>query len=507
MNRKVGVILSYILMVFEVVSTLLLTPFILRCLGQAEYGVFKLSSVITTYFLLLDLGVGNAVIRYISKYRAEGDLQKQCRFLGVATLFYAAIAVITLLVGVALVLAYPTIFARGLTARESALGQQLLLVTIINAAVTLAATPYTNLLIAYERFSFSKGCSIIQIILRILMSLLALRLGMRSSAIVLINLLTTVLCKAAFVLYVTRCLKLRPAFCRGNGAFIKEVTVYSAFIFLQMLATQMNSFADQVLIGMLVPAATVLIAVYGIGAQLSQYFQSIGAAFSGVMMPGLVRLVEQKATPTQLCNEMIRIGRVIFAVLALVFVCFAFFGRQFISLWVGDENLQAYYIALLLMFAYTFILTQSVGGQLLWAMNQHREQSIAKLAIVVLNIGLTVLLIQWHPLYGAVLGTFISLMCGDVMVMNLIFRKKIGIRLRSYYTGLFRGIVPSLAIAAGAAVLLRLLHLSGWHGFAVNVAVVVAVYAAMLWQFGFQPQEKEMLKGVYQRLIHRGGKK
>ena len=51
MNRKIGVILSYVLMVFEVLSTLLLTPFIIRTLGQAEYGVYKLAFAINAYLL------------------------------------------------------------------------------------------------------------------------------------------------------------------------------------------------------------------------------------------------------------------------------------------------------------------------------------------------------------------------------------------------------------------------------------------------------------------------
>ena len=62
MSRKIGVILSYILMIFEVLSTLLLTPIIIRTLGQAEYGVYKLVDSVNAYLLLLDLGVGNAII-------------------------------------------------------------------------------------------------------------------------------------------------------------------------------------------------------------------------------------------------------------------------------------------------------------------------------------------------------------------------------------------------------------------------------------------------------------
>lgn len=74
MNRKAGVILSYIYMIFEVLSTLLLTPFIIRTLGQAEYGVYKLSAAVVAYLMLLDLGLGNAIIRYIAKYCVENDV-------------------------------------------------------------------------------------------------------------------------------------------------------------------------------------------------------------------------------------------------------------------------------------------------------------------------------------------------------------------------------------------------------------------------------------------------
>ena len=81
MSRKIGVIMSYLMMIFEVLSTLLLTPLILNKLGQAEYGVYKLSASITSYLLLLDLGVGNAVIKYVSKYN-EVIENEEAIFLG-----------------------------------------------------------------------------------------------------------------------------------------------------------------------------------------------------------------------------------------------------------------------------------------------------------------------------------------------------------------------------------------------------------------------------------------
>ena len=72
MNRRIGVIMSGLLMVFEMLSTLLYTPYLIRTLGQSEYGVYTLVFSITAYLTLLDLGVGNAVVRYVSKYRVDG---------------------------------------------------------------------------------------------------------------------------------------------------------------------------------------------------------------------------------------------------------------------------------------------------------------------------------------------------------------------------------------------------------------------------------------------------
>ena len=123
MNRKIGVIYSYVLMFVEVFSATLFTPFLIRSLGQSEYGVYQLVYSVTAYLMLLDLGIGNAVIRYMAKYRAENNKQKQEEFLGNATLFYCAIAVIVLIVGAVLLVIFPSVFAKGLTPEEISIGR------------------------------------------------------------------------------------------------------------------------------------------------------------------------------------------------------------------------------------------------------------------------------------------------------------------------------------------------------------------------------------------------
>ena len=130
-------------------------------------------------------------------------------------------------------------------------------------------------------------------------------------------------------------------------------------------------------------------------------------------------------------------------ILATIFGGFVVFGKQFITLWAGTEYADGYFVAALLMLAYTLIYAESIGNQILWAKNMHKEIAVIKFIIVIINVALTVWLIHWNALLGAVIGTFISLVVGDVLASNFVFRKRIGISLRRYYISLCKGIIPA----------------------------------------------------------------
>lgn len=493
MNRKTGVILAYIFMVFEILSTLILTPFIIRTLGQAEYGVYKLSASINGYLLILDLGVGNAIIRYVSKFRVNNDHESQQKFLGVVTLYYGFIAILTIIIGLILVGVFPVMFSKGLSESEIHLGQKLLTITMFNSAVTLGTAAYNNVLVAYQRYTVSKGYAILQIIIRMILTFAALKAGMGSVGIVCVNLLMTVLCRGAFVCYVLKVLKLKPTFKGIQLDFIKEIVAYSSWVLLQLIATQINASADQLLIGAMVSSSATLLAVYSVGTQIVQYFQSVGSSFTGVLMPGIVTLVEKGGNTRQFLNEMIRIGRILFMVLGVIWACFLLYGRQFVVLWAGEENSNAFYVAMLLISAQLPIITQTVGTQILWAKNEHREAAIIKIVIVLLNIALTIALIQWRPLMGACIGTFISLILGDIVARNIVYKKKIGISITQYYCGLLKGILPSIIIVLISGLLIRQSFDSEWAGFFVKVFLSCCVYMICLLLFGMNQYEKKLV--------------
>ena len=53
---KIGVILNYINLLLGNLIPVFYTPIMLQLLGQSEYGLYKLSSNITSYLSLISLG-------------------------------------------------------------------------------------------------------------------------------------------------------------------------------------------------------------------------------------------------------------------------------------------------------------------------------------------------------------------------------------------------------------------------------------------------------------------
>lgn len=497
MGRRKGAVASYALLLVEIASSLLLTPFLIRSLGAAQYGVYSVSLSLSAYFTLLDFGIGNTLIRYISKYIIERDVSSQRKFIGFALVFYALVGCAMMVLGMVLRGYMTAIFGQGLSASEIDLAKSLLLVTIANAACMLLFSVFDKIILAYEYFVLSKGLQIVKVAVRLLIQLSLLNAGFGAFAIVLSNLAITTAFGLGTMLYVFLRLKLFPLLHGFDSSFLKEISGYTFFVFLQMAATQINAMSDQILLSMFSSAA--IVAVYAVGSQINQYFQQISGAISGITMPGLVKMTERGCTNSELQQEMIKIGRLTLLVVGLIYGGFVVFGKTFVQMWAGNSYYEAYYVALILMAPMVFVLVQACGSQILWAKNKHQVQALIKIVVAILNIGITILLIHWNPLFGAAIGTAISCLLGDLVAMNIVFKKTIGISLKRYYSSLMKGIIISILFACAFGFLLELIFPDGWMSLIIKIVLTICVYGFALFLFGANEYEKSILTSLFEK--------
>lgn len=496
-GRRAGAVFSYALMALEMASGLLFTPFLIRCLGQGEYGVYSLSLTITGYLTLLDLGVGNAMVRYFSKFRAEGDVEGQRRFAGLSLAFYSAVCLLMAALLVPLRGGMASLFG-GLSESEAGLAADLLMVTVANTGVTMLASVFDKVLAAYELFALSKVVQIARVVIKICVQVALLLAGFGSMGVAVSNLALSVAAGLATAIIAARKTGLAPSFRGMDPGFVREALGYTSLVFVQMVATQINASADQVILGMI--GSSAILGVYAVGAQINQYQQSIAGGINGVTMPSLVRMVVAKAGPGAIQDEMVKVGRLCFLVIGMVMGGFIAVGDDFVALWAGPGYGGAYCVAVLLMLPMTLTLIQSSGSQVLWAMGRHRTQAIIKMCVALANVALTVGLAKWNPLIGAALGSAIACLLGDVLAMNIVFRRDIGIDMGSYYAGLLRGILPSIVVASLAGFALKLLLPLGWQYLAAEVLAMLAVYCCLLCFRGLSEYERSLMTALVGRV-------
>src|ERR1041385_9243253 len=76
----------YVLVVINMAIGLLVLPYNVRHLGSAAYGLWMLAASITTYFTMLELGYGTAIVKFVAEFRARRDAEALNEVL--STMFY-----------------------------------------------------------------------------------------------------------------------------------------------------------------------------------------------------------------------------------------------------------------------------------------------------------------------------------------------------------------------------------------------------------------------------------
>ena len=161
-QKKGGVILSYVQMVSNVLVKFIYTPFLLRALGQNEYGLFSLVMSIVGYLAVLELGFGSTVTRYTVKYNSENDKDSLYKLYGTLSVMYILMGVTALVICCVLSYFTPELFSATMTDEETSKLQLMVFLCGINLLFTFPLQISASVLVAYERFIFKNGLNLIR---------------------------------------------------------------------------------------------------------------------------------------------------------------------------------------------------------------------------------------------------------------------------------------------------------------------------------------------------------
>ena len=141
---RIGIVLNYINLILGNLIPIFYTPIMLSILGKSEYGLYKLSSSVTSYLSLISLGIGSAITRYLIKANTEEGREAEERVLGLFMVIFQIVAAISFIIGLILTMNLQVWYGNSLTAAE--LSKLKILVFLMVCSSKRIPIPYLQVL-------------------------------------------------------------------------------------------------------------------------------------------------------------------------------------------------------------------------------------------------------------------------------------------------------------------------------------------------------------------------
>jgi len=429
---KLGAIIGYITMAINIVITLAYMPLMLRLMGQAEYGLYSLVVSVVTYLTVLDLGFGNAMIRFVSKSQAQKD-NKEPVLNGMFLLLYLIIGVIAFVIGMIIYANASKIFGASLSVEEVAKARILLIISLTNVSLSFPLKVFEAYTTVNEKFVFIKILALIRTVLTPLTMTPLLFMGYKAVTMTIVTTVVNIGCQLVMMMYCFTKLKMKIKFGikKFDTKLFKEIAVYSFFIFLNIIVDHVFNTTDQIILG--IACGTIAVSVYAIAHQIIQMNLQCSTIVSGMFLPKITKLLEEKNSDKKISDLFIKVSRIQMYIMLLVLSGFFIFGKSFIGLWAGEEYIQAYYIVLIIITPSIVPLTQNLGLSVIQARNRHQFRSVVYIIIAILNVLISIPLAIKYQGIGAAIGSALANICGQIITMNIFYYKKMYLDIPKYW--------------------------------------------------------------------------
>lgn len=498
-QRSLGVVLQYVQMALSILISLIYTPIMIRILGQNEYGIYNLASSIIAYLTLISLGFGSSYIRYYSIYKKGDNKEGLKKLNGLYFVVFLLMGIIALICGLFLTAKVNWFYNDTYTVREIEIARVLMFFLTVNLALSFPMSVFTSYITSQERFVFQKLLNMGKTVFSPVVNIILLYLGYGSIGMVVASTAISIVVDLINIYYCFHRLDMQIGFRKLPWGLIKSIFGFSVFIAINQVIDQINWQTDKVILGKMINGAAV--AVYAVGANINTMYINFSTAVSSVFAPKIHRIVNSDLNENEknssLTSMFINVGRVQFFILALILSGFIFFGKYFVLLWVGEQYTDAYYVALLLICPITITLIQNLGIEIQRAKNKHQFRSIVYLIMALLNVFISIWFCVLWGVIGVAIGTTISLLVANGLIMNIYYHKNLGIDVIKFWKSIL-GILPSLLIPIVLGIVIKIFYqFHSWWDFILFVILYSVVYIACIVFLGLNKTEKEL---VFKRL-------
>lgn len=498
MNSKkqigLGAIISYVAIIVNIVVGLIYTPWMVKQIGQSQYGIYTLANSLITLFLI-DFGLSSATARFVSNYHAAGEEERVDNFLGIVYKFYAIVDAVIFVVLFVLYFFIDKIYIN-LTAEEL---KQFKVVYIIAASFNLVNLPFVTqngILTAYEKFIQLKLADLIYRLFVVGLTVFVLLEGWGLYALVGANAVAGLLIIIYKQIIIKTTTTVRVNFRHSDRKMMKSIFAFSFWTTVLTLAARLIFNITPTILGIVTDSAA--IAVFGIVTTIEGYSYTITTAINGMFMPTISKIyTTEENVGEHIMPLMIKVGRFQFALNGLIVVGFALVGKSFINLWVGVDYADAYYGILIVIIPGILFNSLQVGNTAMTVTNKVKIQAIISLISGGVNVAVSFIISRYYGVIGACVSICIAYIIRFILYV-IVDQKVMKFDMKQFAIHCYLRMTPVVLITLGLGLLLNYFVAdAGWVRLLIKAVVIVCVYLITVFLFGITQQER---KAVFSKI-------
>lgn len=378
---------------------LFLFPFILRSLGENDFGIWSIAAAITSYFLLVDFGISLACTRFLSLETNNPAAWK--RIISNSLALAAVVMIILALAGFILLIC---LYLFGLFPEHRMLYTVVALVAI-ESGISMLLRVYQSVLRANVQYLELGYFEILRVVLRLSGLSLILYYGGGLLQLVIFSGFANVLFFAASFIYVR--FRYKQTFFQVNlinTQDIKALFNFGKFAILVQVSELFRYRMDGIFVGLVMGLTAVahfaiLITMIDMAVQILSRFLSYWDTIT-------IRYVGEKA-PDEAMACVFKAINIGFVVSGIFILNFLLMGELFLQFWVG-EKYQYLIHDLVLMGGIMLVITlQMAMTPFLNANGLQKKDAFYTIVDVGLKLALIFPFIHWFEFRGAILATLI----------------------------------------------------------------------------------------------------
>lgn len=330
--------------VLNILLLFVLTPVITGGLGELQYGIYVILGTIGGALSIMNLGLGEATLRYVAFYHSKNDKE------GVNRVFNATLWLYSLLgmLATGAFSFFPEAIIRilnlsGLGPDGSLLIQLTLLLFFINFIYGC----FTSIPQALQRYDIFSYIQIGQNGIRFIASILVVFLGYGLKGLVVTNLCIGAVSLCIVVVISKKLLPFLAIFRIPARKDYKEIFSYGVFSFISQLVGLIWQYCDNVLLSIFIGPQAV--GYFSIPMQVIGKINSMASSGFSVLFPKFATEKESEVIK----SLYIKSTRLSLYLSILIFVPLAIMIKDFLAIWISPEFAgKAGFIATILAFSY-----------------------------------------------------------------------------------------------------------------------------------------------------------